>query len=112
MSAAASTAATAATAATASRAATASTATGTACPVCRASFRGTIRCSRCGADLGPLMKLVAAAWSLRQQARWALGCGGFEEAARLARDAADLHAGGASRDLLLLTAICAASPAA
>ncbi len=78
-----------------------------ACPVCRASFRGTGRCSRCGADLEPVMKLLAAAWSLRQQARGALRAGEFTEARRLAAEAADLHANGAARNLVLLAAICA-----
>jgi hypothetical protein len=39
------------------------------CPVCRARFRGTATCSRCGADLTALMLLVAHAYRLRQHAR-------------------------------------------
>jgi predicted amidophosphoribosyltransferase len=42
------------------------------CPVCRARFRGTRLCSRCGADLTPLMLLTARAWHLRERAREAL----------------------------------------
>ena len=42
------------------------------CPVCRARFRGTRECSRCGADLTVLMGLAASAWRLRQAARRAL----------------------------------------
>ena len=42
------------------------------CPVCRARFRGSTECSRCGADLGTIMALAAAAWRMRQAARQAL----------------------------------------
>lgn len=42
------------------------------CPVCRARFRGTSECSRCGADLTVLMKLLAQAWRLRQDSRQAI----------------------------------------
>jgi hypothetical protein len=42
------------------------------CPVCRARFRGTRECSRCGADLTVLMVLAARAWRLRQACRQAL----------------------------------------
>ena len=37
------------------------------CPVCRAGFRGSVRCSRCGADLTTLMQVVARAWRLRNE---------------------------------------------
>ncbi len=78
-----------------------------ACPVCRASFRGALRCPRCGADLEPVMNLLAAAWSMREGARRALRAGEFARARRLAEGAADLHATGTARDLALLAAICA-----
>ncbi|HEV3201584.1 MAG TPA: hypothetical protein VGZ73_26980 [Bryobacteraceae bacterium] len=42
------------------------------CPVCRARFRGSIECSRCGADLTIVMSLSAAAWRKRQAARQAI----------------------------------------
>jgi len=42
------------------------------CPVCRARFRGVRVCSRCGADLTTVMRLVLSAWQLRQAAREAL----------------------------------------
>lgn len=45
------------------------------CPVCRASFRGAIVCSRCGADLTVVMTLAASAWRMRQAARQALAAG-------------------------------------
>ena len=45
------------------------------CPVCRAPFRETSTCSRCGADLTRLMTLAAQSQVLRQQARQALTAG-------------------------------------
>lgn len=45
------------------------------CPVCQARFRGSRICSRCGADLEPLMVLTVKAWQLRQAARQALDAG-------------------------------------
>ncbi len=42
------------------------------CPVCQARFRGVAQCSRCGADLTPLMLLTARAYLLRQTARRSL----------------------------------------
>ncbi len=41
---------------------------GLRCPVCRAGFRGSAQCSRCGADLSTLMRLVGRAWRMRDQA--------------------------------------------
>ena len=61
------------------------------CPVCQARFRATRRCSRCGADLEPLMLLAAMAWRLRQSARQALASGQFDLAARLAAQAQAAH---------------------
>jgi len=42
------------------------------CPVCRARFRSATVCSRCGADLSPLMRLQVRAWLFRQAARRAI----------------------------------------
>ncbi len=50
------------------------------CPVCRARFRGTEICSRCGVDLSPLLLLSARAFRLRQRAREMLGEGDFRQA--------------------------------
>ena len=61
------------------------------CPVCLARFRGASVCSRCGADLGPLMRLAAEAWRLRQRARQALELGDDERALGLASEAQHLH---------------------
>jgi hypothetical protein len=62
------------------------------CPVCRARFRGTRECSRCGADLTVLMTLAVSAWRLRQEARQALGDGDFARAAGLAGAAQQISA--------------------
>lgn len=52
------------------------------CPVCRARFRGSIACSRCGADLGPLMRVAAKAWRARERCRAALRGGRLDAALR------------------------------
>jgi hypothetical protein len=72
------------------------------CPVCHARFRGSRLCSRCGADLGPLMILAVRAWRLREEARDALTRGDLAEARRLASAAQALHRTprGASLELL------------
>jgi hypothetical protein len=62
------------------------------CPVCQARFRGVNPCSRCGADLEPLMLLAAHAYAARQAARQALQSGNRQAAAALARTARSLHA--------------------
>jgi hypothetical protein len=61
------------------------------CPVCQARFRGSQVCSRCGADLGPLMRLAVKAWHLRQGARQALDAGALERALGLASEAQQVH---------------------
>jgi predicted amidophosphoribosyltransferase len=63
-----------------------------ACPVCRAGFRGVATCSRCGADLAPLMEIAARAWRMRESARQSLAAGDFESAARQAEAAQALEA--------------------
>jgi hypothetical protein len=57
------------------------------CPVCLARFRGARVCSRCGADLEPLMILAVKSWRLRSAARTAIGAGQFEQALDLAAQA-------------------------
>ena len=57
------------------------------CPVCQARFRGSRLCSRCGADLEPLMCLTVRAWQLRQAARQAFNTGDLGRAQRLAIEA-------------------------
>jgi hypothetical protein len=57
------------------------------CPVCQARFRGARICSRCGADLEPLMLLAVKAWQLRQAARQALDAGDVQRALALAIEA-------------------------
>jgi hypothetical protein len=62
------------------------------CPVCRARFRGVATCSRCGADLTPLMRLAAHAYRLRYQARHFLRKGDCPKALASAETAQRLHA--------------------
>ena len=73
------------------------------CPVCRASFRQSIECRRCGADLRPVMTLTVQALALRREARRALRDGANERARSLAAAAQDCCATDAGRRLLLLT---------
>ena len=61
------------------------------CPVCRARFRGVDTCSRCGADLTPLMLLAAHAYRLRQHARHLLRKGDCSKALASAENAQRLH---------------------
>jgi hypothetical protein len=74
------------------------------CPVCRAQFRGTRQCSRCGADLSALMVLSVKAQRHRIKARKSLLALNFEKAQDLAAAAQKAHATEAGRKLLLLTA--------
>jgi hypothetical protein len=74
------------------------------CPVCQARFRGARICSRCGAELEPLMVLAVEAWQLRQAARQALNAGDVERALGLAIEAQGIQntESGESLRLLLL----------
>jgi predicted amidophosphoribosyltransferase len=74
------------------------------CPVCRARFRGSRFCSRCGADLSPLMLLAAEAWQLRAAARSSLQVGEFERARQLASEAQNLQFTSAGESLKLVSA--------
>ena len=78
------------------------------CPVCRARFRESRICSRCGADLGPLMRLAVTAWRLRETAHQALDAEEYERALSLASEAQELHATPNGESLRLLTAWLAA----
>lgn len=69
------------------------------CPVCRARFRGSTICSRCGADLEPLMTVMARAYHLRQLAARALQEGNYEHAERFAAQAQANCATPRGRDL-------------
>ncbi len=73
------------------------------CPTCRAPWRQTALCSRCGTDLSTLMQIVLRARELREAARQ-LVCEGTQpmEAVRLARAAYQLHATPQARQLLAL----------
>jgi hypothetical protein len=74
------------------------------CPVCRAGFRATALCSRCGADLTRLMGLAASAWRFRESARRALRERDFAAARDLAAQAQRLHATPAGRSVWLVAA--------
>jgi hypothetical protein len=73
------------------------------CPVCRAKFRGTRQCSRCGADLTGIMVLSARAQRCRANARKSLYALNFEKANELAAAAQKEQATETGRKLLLLT---------
>ena len=73
------------------------------CPVCRAKFRGTRECSRCGADLSGIMMLSARAQIYRAHARKSIYALSFEKARDLAAQAQKEHATETGRRLLLLT---------
>lgn len=70
------------------------------CPVCRAGFRGTATCPRCGADLTALMRLLVRAWRLREAARDSLAVGDWAAAHAHAAQAQQLHDTPAGRALL------------
>jgi predicted amidophosphoribosyltransferase len=74
------------------------------CPVCNARFRGSRICSRCGADLEPLMRLTVRAWQLRQSARQALHDRNFGRALELASEAQGTQDTGSGEALRLLAA--------
>lgn len=73
------------------------------CPVCQARFRGTRRCSRCGADLMLLMLLAVKAWRLRESARGALAEGDSDLASKIAAEAQSTHGTEAGRALRVLS---------
>jgi hypothetical protein len=79
------------------------------CPVCRARFRGSSQCSRCGADLTALMLLAAHAYVMRQAARQSLSQGDWQAALESAQAAQRLHS---TPEGSLLSTICttAANP--
>lgn len=73
------------------------------CPTCRAPWRQSALCTRCGTDLSALMQVVIRAWELREAARQLVNDGTQPaEAVRLARAACQLHATPQSRELLAL----------
>ncbi len=76
------------------------------CPVCRARFRGSRECSRCGADLIALMLLVAQAYRLRQIARHLLRQGNMQLALASVQAAQRLHF---TTEGSLLELVCAAA---
>ena len=73
------------------------------CPVCRAGLRGATQCSRCGADLRPLMALMVQAHALRRAARQSVRTGELAKAHSLAQSAQARCPTQPGRQLLLLT---------
>lgn len=79
------------------------------CPVCQARFRGSLQCSRCGADLTALMLLAVHAYVLRQAARQALKQGDCQAALASTQAAQRLHSTAEGR-LLSVISTAAAIP--
>jgi hypothetical protein len=77
------------------------------CPTCRAAWRGVSACPRCGTDLLPLMRVVARAWQLREEARAALAAGRGDDACGLSAAALRLHATPRGRRLYVLALLAA-----
>jgi len=75
------------------------------CPACRTLWRAAVLCPRCGADLGPLMRLAARAWALREAARAALLAGDTAPALAQARAAYDLERTPQAQRLLALALV-------
>lgn len=75
------------------------------CPACGAFFRGTATCSRCGADLGAVMGLAAAAFLLRARARRRLIEGDLEDASALAQESERLDRSPAGEALVRVTSL-------
>jgi hypothetical protein len=61
------------------------------CPTCRAAWRETTECPRCGSDLTAVMRTAAAAWRHRRAALAALAAGEDAEALAHAREALALQ---------------------
>ena len=86
--------------------------TGSRCPVCQAGFRGTRLCSRCGADLAPLMTIAISAWLRRYAARQAITAGDYGRAIALIGEAEALQETPRGRALRTLAAWLARPAAA
>lgn len=77
------------------------------CPTCRAPWRETSECPRCGSDLAPLMRVCAAAWRHRRDAAAALAAGQWSDAIHHASEAQQLQRTDAGNDLVLLAYLLA-----
>ena len=77
------------------------------CPVCRASFRGEVTCSRCGADLQAVMTIAASAYRLRRAASAAILSNDAQRAERLAAEAQAMLSTPSGRRLLVLARVLA-----
>ncbi len=75
---------------------------GLCCPVCNASFRGSLLCSRCGADLSKLMSIAVRQSKLRKDAAASLAEGNPEKALASARKAQYLMRNQAGKKIMRL----------
>jgi len=75
------------------------------CPACRTPWRAALLCPRCGADLGPLMRLATRAWTLREAARAALLAGDNAAALAQARAAYAIERTPRAQSLLALALV-------
>lgn len=76
------------------------------CPVCHARFRGAKTCSRCGADLTPLMLILLRAQRLRELAREALTRGDYDKSLKWTRVSLKLYQCEEALDLEALAQWC------
>lgn len=78
-----------------------------ACPTCRAPWRESTECARCGSDLAPLMRVAAAAWRQRRAAVAALEAGDSGDALAHVLKAAALQRTDEAVELMFLTRVAA-----
>ena len=77
------------------------------CPTCRAPWRETTECPRCGSDLAPLMRIAVAAWRHRRAAIAALAAGKGGEALDHASEAMALQRTEDAAELVFLGRLAA-----
>lgn len=78
-----------------------------ACPTCRAPWRETAECPRCGSDLAPLMQVAAAAFRHHRAAIAALATGNDRDALNHALEAMSLQRTESGGDLAFLARLLA-----
>ena len=77
------------------------------CPTCRAPWRETAECPRCGSDLAPVMLVAAAAFRHRRAAIAALAAGHDREALNHALEAMSLQRSESGGELAFLARLLA-----
>lgn len=78
-----------------------------ACPTCRAPWRETVECPRCGSDLAPLMQVAAAAFRHRRAALAAIAAGDDRDALDHALEAMSLQRTESGAELAFLARLLA-----